>query len=752
MNTSTVLEEALTLARNGIPVFPCYAIGSGVSGKGRILDKSPRITGWATASSTDEGVIAKWWKSWPDALIGVPTGARSGLFVLDIDNKKGKDGAAELAKKQLILPETRINWTHSGGQHALYLVPPSGTCPTNSDVIARGVDLRGDGGYIIWWPAHGCAVTHKPLVPAPQWMTQEAPMGPAMEPMGLSDEDIDDLLGRIDPARMESRSEWIKLGMALHHETAGDAYGLQMWDVYSAKWPKYDGYESVKREWDTFGRGQRTHVTMRSFVPLGWRRKVPNPTEVFGGGAASAAVQDEVRDYLTVQQQVELFNEFTYIHTTKEIIGPKGVHYDMTQFNIHFGGYTFAMGNGNDRTTRKAWEAFTEASMPFRRVYGTAFRPEVPSGAIIMIDEHPHVNTYYPANTRSIDGDPQPFLTLVDKLLPNKRDQRILMTYMAAVLRSPGYKVQWWPVLQGTEGNGKSAFIRIMTKCVGECYSHTPNVGYIAKNGLRFNSWVDRKLFLGFEEVYVPNRRDFMEEMKAMVTNDRLQLERKGKDQVMCDNRANAIMCTNHQDGVPITVDMRRYSVFYTAQQSAADKIRDGMGGDYFHDFYNWLNGKGKYEAGGEGYGYAVVNYYLRNIYTIDPEFDPTGMCQIAPATSSQAAAVKAGYGNIEQEILEAIESEEEPGMRGGWVSSKAIKRLLSENKRHMNMENRRKMMEGLGYVPHPGLKDGRATHATMVSGDKGSKVVLYVKKDAAAAHLTDPSAIMAAYIKAQGV
>ena len=65
------------------------------------------------------------------------------------------------------------------------------------------------------------------------------------------------------------------------------------------------------------------------------------------------------------------------------------------------------------------------------------------------------------------------------------------------------------------------------------------------------------------------------------------------------------------------TKDDRRFAIFYTAQQSMADIVKDGMGGNYFPELYNWLKRD----------GYAIVTDYLKN-YSIPVELNPAGECQ----------------------------------------------------------------------------------------------------------------------------
>ena len=771
MTTST-LDTALSLSAAGWVIFPCYPRGSGHDPAGKPYDKRPLVAGWQNLTSADsQAQCRSWWNQWPHAIIGVQCGQRTGIWVVDIDVRleEHKDGYAELAKRGYALPDTLTHHTSRGGCHKIYRTVPGEYCVTNNNAVAPGVDLKGDGGYIIWWPAHGGAVTPGDIAPAPAWMMNYTGAdgdseGEAKLPLGLDDDAIDELLAMVPPASMGDRGPWIRLGMALHHETGGDLYGLQVWTDWSSRWPKYDGPENCEREWNTFGRGRRAAVTMRSYIPRGWSPGRPTASQAFAppvsagappvapvpaappAQATPAAITGET--LLLPAAQVGYFAGCIYIAGLHRVMAPDGQMYDQQRFNAVYGGRSFVMDATNARTVRSAWECFLESqAIAFPKVDGCMFRPERPSGAVITLEGRRYVNMYSPIETRKVDGDPEPFLRLMTKMLPDARDRDILLTYMASMLRNPGMKFQWWPVLQGAEGNGKTAFIRLMQHCVGKRYSHLPNTGEMAKNGIKFNAWIVACLFLGFEEIYVPGRREFLEELKPVVTNDSLQVERKGVDQTMEDNRANGLMCTNHEDGVPVTTDTRRYAIFYTAQQRAADKLRDGMTGDYFRDFYDWCYGRGVYAAGGENYGFSVMNWWLRTQYILKAEFDPAGACQVAPRTSSSDAAIRASLGPVEQEILEAIEAEQQ-GFRGGWISSVALDRLMENTGKRIARNQRRRILQTLGYDWHPHLRDGRTTHGTLIDG--GGKFRLYIKAAHSDRVLTDSKAIVDKYVADQ--
>src|SRR2546428_9115579 len=55
--------------------------------------KHPRILAWQHNATTDDATIRRWWPAWPTARVGMGTGKRSGMVVLDVDPRHGGDDA-----------------------------------------------------------------------------------------------------------------------------------------------------------------------------------------------------------------------------------------------------------------------------------------------------------------------------------------------------------------------------------------------------------------------------------------------------------------------------------------------------------------------------------------------------------------------------------------------------------------------------------------------------------------------------------
>ena len=162
MKAVPVLTEALRLAAKSYPVFPCRA------------DKRPACLHGFKDANTNSEKVRDLWRRYPGPLIGVPTGEGSGLFVLDLDTAEHEEAADWLDRHADYLPLTRRHGTTSGGRHLLFKHYPG--LGNSQSKLAPGVDTRGEGGYIIWWPAAlGAMADYSPHAVAelPEWLIEE---------------------------------------------------------------------------------------------------------------------------------------------------------------------------------------------------------------------------------------------------------------------------------------------------------------------------------------------------------------------------------------------------------------------------------------------------------------------------------------------------------------------------------------------------------------------------------------------------
>jgi len=131
-------------------------------------------------ATTDPGTVERWFADQPWN-VGIATGAASGIVVVDIDPRHGGDESlVALERQNGPVPATWRFLTGGGGEHLLFR-HPGGTVPNSAGEIANGVDVRGDGGYIVAAPSlHICgrryaiSVDHHPdetpLAHLPAWL------------------------------------------------------------------------------------------------------------------------------------------------------------------------------------------------------------------------------------------------------------------------------------------------------------------------------------------------------------------------------------------------------------------------------------------------------------------------------------------------------------------------------------------------------------------------------------------------------
>lgn len=96
--------------------------------------------------------IEAWFRRWPDANVGIVTGAISGLVVIDLDNRHGAAQSVAAAERAHgPLPATVEALTGGGGRH-LYCAHPGRWTP-NRVALQPGIDVRGDGGCVVAPPS-----------------------------------------------------------------------------------------------------------------------------------------------------------------------------------------------------------------------------------------------------------------------------------------------------------------------------------------------------------------------------------------------------------------------------------------------------------------------------------------------------------------------------------------------------------------------------------------------------------------------
>jgi|SRR5580700_2872753 hypothetical protein len=212
----SVYLPVLNLSQRGFRMFPVETRG-----------KRPLISEWPQRATSDADELRAWVQQYPGCNWGLVCGLPSGVFVLDVD---GEDGAAAIRS---LCQRYGDDWTNTlrvetgRGVHLYFDYPSDKTIRNSASRIAEGLDIRGEGGYVIVPPSTHPSGTsyswgelgeHDPVTSAPDWLLQmlsavradtctttTAPTGPI--PQGKRNEVLTSLAGTMRRRAMSATAK-----------------------------------------------------------------------------------------------------------------------------------------------------------------------------------------------------------------------------------------------------------------------------------------------------------------------------------------------------------------------------------------------------------------------------------------------------------------------------------------------------------------------------------------------------------------
>jgi hypothetical protein len=274
-------DAALEYVRRGWEVFPSPPGTKAGYSKDKHLTSAP----WGKSKSA--AVVREYWRRLPNANVGVPMGAGSGIFDIECDTVEGhanlkQDGAtslAELEAKHGKLPATLMFESPSGSVHRLFR-HPAGDVRIRSGPLDKesfpGIDIRGDGAMAVAPPSRTRKgvykwINRRRIAEAPAWLLelvvkQDAPYEPdvweqfaksvrrpSIGDLTLAGAMLDNPDLSWDPDKSTGHPGWNAIGMAIFEASGGSVEGFRLFDAFSQRSRKYDADYTLEK-WKAFRR------------------------------------------------------------------------------------------------------------------------------------------------------------------------------------------------------------------------------------------------------------------------------------------------------------------------------------------------------------------------------------------------------------------------------------------------------------------------------------------------------------------
>ncbi len=536
-------------------------------------DKTPKTKRGFRDATNDIKTVMAWWKRTPPAMIGVRMGPLSGVFAIDIDVDESKkiDGMSWLAAVEARhgpLPKTPRAKTPRGGVHIYFKYPADRALHNSTSRVAPGVDVRGDGGYVVAPPSEGEAGAYEWLISpndcevasAPEWLLDlvcDTPLPPPVsgalmvtdEPLSEADQnavvkEIDTRIETVVNAKEGTRNHTLNVAAFICGKLVGAAAAVES-DVASKL------LEAAEKAGLTRQEAERT---IRSGLRAGKRRP-------WRPAAASPMLAEINRDYFFA-----LDGRASFVF--REDVDPRTgnrylAHITPNAFRDLFGNQLVEFPNkAGDIKLTPAGHAWLK--WRGRRQYQkVVFAPGKTLPATIY-------NQWQGFAAEPIEGDCSKFLAFVREVICSDDTETFdyLIRWCARAVQDPSSPGQVAIVMRGAKGTGKTFFGAHFGELFGDHFVTMAHSQHLVGN---FNAHLETAIVVLADEAFWAGDKQGEGALKTLITSDTIRIERKGIDSKNAPNHVHLIMASNSDWVVPASTDERRYCVLDVSNKRAQD-------------------------------------------------------------------------------------------------------------------------------------------------------------------------------------
>ena len=643
-----IFEAAKSYIARGWLVFPLHSIlenGECTCGdlNCEAKGKHPRVAKSFKEASADFAKIIEWFgDNAPLSNIGIATGAKSGLTVLDLDISDEKNGVETLRQicGKYGFPQTLKAQTGSGGVHLLFKY--NSVLKNAADVFGSGVDVRNDGGYIVAAPSRhksGGAyswLNTDALADLPAYLTQfnkrtanNKAHAKTQKKAKWQIADAEKCLAKIDNSNYDV---WRGVGIILGREFAQSD---EAWNLYQA-WSSRD---YAQNEGDVQTMHEAFYVTSAADA----EKELHFATLIKWAdlGAEFNVKQKENADGVTFVDWREFAyfapdNQFFMIATMQDYSATKGVEYMVGDKKL-----IEKITSFNRCSQKNRLPQFKEKILRNKRMNlhgeiidaaGECILNTYLAPTIFDTAEYKSVEKEFEFNADgTIKKAPQTlgehFLYHCQQLFNKAGDANQVLNYLALLVQKPWVKPRFALLIAGGQGIGKDTVIEMAEFILGGEH----NVASIPASDVfsQFNDFAEKGLVRINEVAFTndfQNKFNFENNLKNIIAGqpDTIIINSKYGKKYPHKLTCGVIITTNHlTSGVHISDDDRRYDVidcaqmnelknpFLNGEPSLANEngiVNDYVKDDYFKKLWRWFH------QGIDGYGNRMAHagkYYL---------------------------------------------------------------------------------------------------------------------------------------------
>lgn len=601
--------------------------------------------------------------------IGVPTGRASGILVVDVDVKEGAAGRAWYEANKERLGETRLHRTRSGGGQMIYLMPDA-DIRNSASKLAPGVDIRADGGYVVWPGSPGYTVlADVPVAECPPWLVEAllalkarpvdvaALVGTAAGDVLAAADLVGDgttyglaalrracaaIAGAEDGTKHETLNKeafgvgGLVSGREVKEEVAVAALEAALGEILGACRDPGAAQETLRQAYLEGKAKPRPEGLRKAQQAAADFAGVEAPvlTPSVGVAAAKTLMGDEpLSDTETATLQDAVFRGHVWVESVERFgCLEDGRLLSLRNFSVRHNWM------GPPMSSTKSAAALFLADERRRVAASVTYLP----GGGRLVEEAGTglcLNTWRPSELVPVAGDVSPWLAEFERMVPDPELRWQWMAWMAHVLQRPGVKINWAPVVLSVPGMGKDWLMRPVVEGLGE--HNTRTIGVMEAES-DFNDWCAAAALVIFNEAHSTGRVALSERMKPhnAAPPTRISINRKNVPGWEQPNRHKMIYYSNRMDAVFVERGDRRFFVLHidAPKRSEAEWTR----------LWAWMQ---------DGGAAAVVAYLMAFDLR---DFVAGGE---APWTAAKAEMQRDTMSDLAAVVADAIEADEWPDL-----------------------------------------------------------------------------------------